>query len=76
MCWGVLGITRVLCDNPLRVTATLGQCSKIHHFALWPAMVVVACMAVGCGVWKTSEPIFDLDQLLDIAKHDPFVSAK
>ena len=39
-------------------------------------MVVVACMAVGHGVWKTSEPLSDLDQLLNIAKHDPFVSAK
>ena len=39
-------------------------------------MVVVACMAVGRGIWKTSEPLSDLDQLLNIAKHDPFVSAK
>ena len=42
-----------------------------------PAMVVVAYyMAVGHGVWKTSEPLPDLDQLLNIARHDPFVSAK
>ena len=39
-------------------------------------MVVVVYMAVGHGVWKTSEPLSDLDQLLNIAKHDPFVSAK
>ena len=31
---------------------------------------------MGHGVWKTSEPLSDLDQLLNIAKHDPFVSAK
>ena len=39
-------------------------------------MVVVTCMAVGHGVWKTFEPLSDLDQLLNIAKHDPFVGAK
>ena len=33
-------------------------------------------MAVGHGVWKTSEPLSDLDQLLNIVKNDPFVSAK
>ena len=31
---------------------------------------------VGHGVWKTSESLSDLDQLLNIAKHDLFVSAK
>ena len=40
-------------------------------------MVVAANMAVGHGVWKTSEPLSDMDQLLNIAqKHDPFVNAK
>ena len=38
-------------------------------------MVVVACMAVGHGIWKTSEPLSDLDYLLNIAKYDPIVSA-
>ena len=33
-------------------------------------------VAVGHGVWKTSEPLSDLDQLLNIAKHDPFMSAR
>ena len=39
-------------------------------------MAVVACMAVGHGVWKTTEPLSDLDKLLNIVKHDPFVSAR
>ena len=39
-------------------------------------MVSVACMPVGYGAWKASEPLSDLDQLLSIAKHDPNVNAK
>ena len=40
------------------------------------AVVSVACMPVGHGAWKTSEPLSDLDQLLSIAMHDPNVNAK
>ena len=36
-------------------------------------MVSVACMPVGHGAWKASEPLSDLDQLLGIAKYDPNV---
>ena len=39
-------------------------------------VAVVACMPVWHGVWKTSEPLSDLDQWLNIAKHDPNVNAK
>ena len=31
---------------------------------------------VARGVWKTSEPLFDLDQWLNIAKHGPNVNVK
>ena len=41
--------------------SNFGAMFEIDHFALWAAMVVVACMAVGHGVWKTSEPLSDLD---------------
>ena len=40
------------------------------------AVVSVACMPVGHGAWKASEPLSDPDQLLSIAKHDPNVNAK
>ena len=36
----------------------------------------VACVPVWHGVWKTSEPLSDLDQWLNIAKHDPNVNAE
>ena len=39
-------------------------------------VAVVAWMPVWHGVWKTSEPLSDLDQWLNIAKHDPNVNAK
>ena len=39
-------------------------------------MAVVAWMPVWHGVWKTSEPLSDLDQWLNIAKHDPNVNAE
>ena len=39
-------------------------------------VAVVAWMPVWHDVWKTSEPLFDLDQWLNIAKHDPNVNAK
>ena len=42
----------------------------------WSIMAVVAWMPVWHGVWKTSEPLSDLDQWLNIAKHDPNVNAK
>ena len=40
------------------------------------AAVSVACMPVGHGAWKASEPLSDLDQLLSTVKHDPNVNAK
>ena len=39
-------------------------------------VAVVACMPVWHDVWKTSEPLSDLDQWLNIAKRDPNVNAK
>ena len=57
-----------------------GACFHICSF--WPsdppqiAAVLVACMPVGHGAWKASEPLSDLDQLLSIVKHDPNVNAK
>ena len=53
-----------------------------HICSFWPsdppriAVVSVACMPVGHGTWKASEPLSDPDQLLNIAKHDPNVNAK
>ena len=57
-----------------------GESLKILPF--WPSeaalgvVAVVARMPVWHGVWKTSEPLFDLDQWLNIANHDPNVNAK
>ena len=55
----------------------MGQVLTFAHFGpLTPrAVVLVACMPVGHGAWKASEPLSDLDQLLSIAKHDPNVNA-
>ena len=39
-------------------------------------VTAVACMPVWHGVWKTSEPLSDLDQWLNIAKHDPNVNTR
>ena len=56
--------------------------ASFHICSFWPsdpsriAVVSVACMPVGHGAWKASEPLSDLDQLLSIAMHDPNVSAK
>ena len=72
----------MLYDNPMWLTATLGQVLTFAHFGpLTPAdrrVVLVACMPVGHGAWKASEPLSDPDQLLSnsIAKHDPNVNAK
>ena len=69
----------MLYDNPMELTATLGQVSTFAHFGPLThriAVVSVACMPVGHGTWKASEPLSDPDQLLSIAKHDPNVNAK
>ena len=56
--------------------------ASFHTCSFWPsdpsriAVVSVACMPVGHGAWKASEPLSDLDQLLSIAMHDPNVNAK
>ena len=56
--------------------------ASFHICSFWPsdppriAVVSVACMPVGHGTWKASEPLSDLDQLLSIAMHDPNVNAK
>ena len=39
-------------------------------------MILVACMPVGDGAKKASEPLSDLDQLFSIAKHGLNVIAK
>ena len=71
----------MLYDNPMWLTASLGQVSTFAHFGPTSdppriAVVSVACMPVGHGAWKASEPLSDPDQLLSIAKHDPNVNAK
>ena len=67
-------------DHPMWLTATLGQVPTFAHFGpLTPRgspWFSVACMPVGHGAWKASEPLSDLDQLLSIAMHDPNVNAK
>ena len=56
--------------------------ASFHICSFWPsdppriAVVSVACMPVGHGTWKASEPLSDLDQLLSVAKYDPNVNAK
>ena len=56
--------------------------ASFHICSFWPsdppqiAVVSVACMPVGHGTWKASEPLSDPDQLPSIAKHDLNVNAK
>ena len=65
---------------PVRYWSYFGASYNIGSF--WTsdppriAVVSVACMPVGHGAWKASEPLSDLDQLLSIVKHDPNVNAE
>ena len=68
-------------DNPMELTATLGQVSTFAHFGPLtpresPSSRWRVCPRGTAPAWKASEPLSDLDQLLSIAKHDPNVNAK
>ena len=66
-------------DNSASLTPSLEQRKKIDHFGLggWLGHHHRGVlMAVGHGVWKCSEPLFDQIKWLGIAIHDPLGSSE
>ena len=66
-------------DNSESLTPSLEQRKKIDHFGLggWLGHHHRGVlMAVGHGVWKCSEPLFDQIKWLGIAIHDPLGSSE